>query len=133
MHAMDETSRTSLTIIGGGHVGKTLGRLWRLQQTFAIQDVLCRSIGHAHSATAFIGAGRAVDDFSSLQSADVYLLSVPDDQIIAWNEQITKTGLLLASSIVFHCNGSLPSTAGRAAGGGGGAGAGGRPGRGGAM
>lgn len=108
-------SLPSLNIIGGGYVGMTLGRLWHRQRSFVIRDVLCRTKEHAQAAAAFIGAGRAVDDFALLAPADVYLLSVPDDSIVACCERLAAAGLLDAKNIVFHCSGSLPASAMQAA------------------
>lgn len=112
---MSEPLPATLCIVGGGHVGMTLGRLWHLQRSFIICDVLCRAKEHALAAAAFIGTGHAVDDFASLSPADMYLLSVPDDQIVPCCERLDAAGLLDAKSIVFHCSGSLPASAMEAA------------------
>ena len=74
----------TLTILGAGKVGKSLGRLWHTRGIFTIQDVLSRSMDHARQAVSFIGAGRAVTAISELQPADVILVSTPDDRIAAW-------------------------------------------------
>jgi len=112
---MSESLPATLCIIGGGHVGMTLGRLWHQQRSFIILDVMCRTQEHAQAAAAFIGTGRAADDFGSLTPADAYLLSVPDDQIVPCCERLTAAGLLAADCIVFHCSGSLPASAMQAA------------------
>lgn len=101
----------TLTIIGGGKVGKSLGRLWAMHQTFLLQDVLNRTQEHARLAADFIGAGQAAADFAGLRYADVYLLATPDDQIAACCEALAQSGCLSADSIVFHCSGALPSSA----------------------
>lgn len=112
---MSEPLPDTLCIVGGGHVGMTLGRLWHRQRSFIIRDVMCRTKEHAQAAAAFIGTGRAVADFALLAPADVYLLSVPDDQIVPCCERLAAAGLLDAKSIVFHCSGSLPASAMQAA------------------
>lgn len=99
----------TLTIIGGGHVGKTLGRLWTLHRTFVVQDVLSRSLASSRQAISFIGAGRAIGDYAGLQPSDIYLIATPDDQIAQCAERLARTGHLSASNVVFHCSGALAS------------------------
>jgi predicted short-subunit dehydrogenase-like oxidoreductase (DUF2520 family) len=103
--------RKSLTIIGGGNAGKTLGKLWASHQTFALLDILNRSIESAERAASFIGAGSAVSDYADLRAADIYMIATPDDQIVACCERLARAGRLSAHSIVFHCSGALPSSA----------------------
>ena len=99
----------TLTIIGAGKVGKTLGRLWSLNGTFTVQDVLTRSALSAQQAVDFIDAGRPIVHFSALQPADIYLIAVPDDQIESCCAALADTGLLAAGNIVFHCSGARSS------------------------
>ncbi|MGZ3237847.1 MAG: Rossmann-like and DUF2520 domain-containing protein [Burkholderiaceae bacterium] len=100
----------SISIIGCGKVGKTLGRLWMLNGVLQIQDILNRSVDSATRANAFIGAGRAIATYADLQSADIYLIAAPDDQIERCCEELAHTGKLSANSIVFHCSGALLSS-----------------------
>lgn len=99
----------SLTIIGAGKVGKALGRLWALNDTFIIHDVLARSANSAQMAVDFIGAGVAVDSYATLRPADVYMIATPDDQIAASCAALVATGILVEGNIVFHCSGALAS------------------------
>ena len=100
----------TLTIIGCGKVGQTLARLWHLNDTFAIGDVLNRSVESARSAVQFIGAGRVVASFDDLRPADFVLIAPPDDQIAACSAALAASGCLTKNSIVFHCSGALPSS-----------------------
>jgi predicted short-subunit dehydrogenase-like oxidoreductase (DUF2520 family) len=102
--------RKTLTIIGGGNVGKTLGRLWRSNQTFIIQDVLSRTLESAQRAVAFIEAGHAVDDYTKTRPADIYMIVTPDDRIASCCDELARTGHLSEETVVFHCSGALPST-----------------------
>ncbi|MGV3654204.1 MAG: Rossmann-like and DUF2520 domain-containing protein [Noviherbaspirillum sp.] len=106
-----QNTAPTLTILGGGKVGKSLGRLWHMHGIFTIQDVLSRSMDHARQAVTFIGAGRAVTAISELRPADIVLVSTPDDRILACARELAESGLLSGRSIVFHCSGSLPSGA----------------------
>lgn len=101
----------SITIIGCGKVGKTLGRLWTLHHALQLQDILNPTLASAQRAVDFIGAGREVEAYADLQPADIYLIAVPDDQIVPCCDQLARTSLLNADSIVFHCSGALPSSA----------------------
>ena len=100
----------TLSIIGCGKVGTALGRLWMLNQTFVLQEVLNRSLESAQRAAAFIGSGFAIDQFSALRQADIYLIATPDDQIASCCAALARSGRLSAASIVFHCSGALPSS-----------------------
>ncbi len=106
----------TLSIIGAGKLGQTLGRLWSSQGIFRLQDVLNQSLPSAQRAVAFIGAGRAIGAWTELRPADIYLIATPDDRIAASCDALTQAGLLRAGSTVFHCSGALPSSALQAAG-----------------
>jgi predicted short-subunit dehydrogenase-like oxidoreductase (DUF2520 family) len=97
----------SLAIIGAGHVGRVFGRLWA-GAVFDLRDVLARSLPSARQAVAFIGAGSAVDGYAALRAADVYMLSVGDDQIVPACEALAAS-VPLQGAIVFHCSGALAS------------------------
>lgn len=101
----------TLTIIGGGNVGRTLGFLWRDAKTFAVRQVLNRSVESAREAAKFIGEGNAVPSFDALSPTDVYLISTPDAHIGACCDRLAATaGLLTAASTVLHCSGSLSAS-----------------------
>jgi predicted short-subunit dehydrogenase-like oxidoreductase (DUF2520 family) len=101
----------SITIIGCGKVGKTLGRLWALHHALQLQDILNPTLDSAQRAAEFIGAGHAVEAYADLQPADIYLIAAPDDQIVSCCERLARTKVLTADSIVFQCSGALPSSA----------------------
>lgn len=98
----------TLNIVGAGHVGRTLGRLFAAHGVFAVQDVLTRSSASAESAVAFIGAGRALAQAASLRPAQVWMLAVSDDQIALACAALAAAGLL-DGAIVFHCSGAKAS------------------------
>lgn len=100
----------TLNIIGGGKVGKVLGRLWAENGTFLLQDVLNRSIESAREATTFMRAGAPQNDYCCLRPADIYLIGTPDDQIEPTCARLSAEGLFHEGCIVFHCSGALPST-----------------------
>jgi predicted short-subunit dehydrogenase-like oxidoreductase (DUF2520 family) len=102
---------STLTFIGCGHLGKTLGRLWTNAGTFVVQDVLTRSAASAADAVAYIGAGRTVGAYAELKTADIFLIATADDSIAAASDALAATGVLRAGTIVFHCSGALPSAA----------------------
>ncbi len=97
----------TLNIIGGGHVGRALGRLFASSGGFTVQDVLTRSRASAQAAVNFIGAGRAIDDMQALRPADVIMLAVTDDQIGLVADSLA---LPLAGTVVFHCSGAKSSS-----------------------
>ena len=99
--------QSSLTIIGSGHLAKTMGRLWQRQGLVTVCDVLSRSLANASAACDFIGGGRPLADYAALSPADTYLIATPDDQIAGCCERLAATGLLGPGVVVFHCSGAL--------------------------
>ncbi|NHZ34698.1 Rossmann-like and DUF2520 domain-containing protein [Massilia rubra] len=98
----------TLNIVGAGHVGRVLGRLFAATGAFAVGDVLTRSHAGALDAVGFIGAGRAVSAMDQMRSADVWMLAVGDDQIGAVCAQLALCHPL-QGAIVFHCSGAKSS------------------------
>ena len=100
----------TLNMIGCGHVGKTLGRLWNKVGVFKIGDILNRSIESSLSAVEFLQAGRAVESLEQMHKSDIYLIATPDDQIIETCRSLASSNLIEAGNIVFQCSGSIAST-----------------------
>lgn len=100
----------TLNIVGAGKVAQTLGRLWTSHGSFAVQDVLNRSVDSGQRAVSFIGAGRAVERPAELRHANVYLIGTNDDQILPCVEILMREGKLPPGAIVFHCSGAKPSS-----------------------
>jgi predicted short-subunit dehydrogenase-like oxidoreductase (DUF2520 family) len=97
----------TLNIVGAGHVGRVLGRLFAATGAFQVQDVLTRSPDSARAAIAFMQAGHAAAAAADpLRPADVWMLAVGDDQI-------APVCLALAGqmrgAVVFHCSGAKSS------------------------
>jgi len=97
----------TLNIVGAGHVGRVLGRLFFTRGVFTIQDVQTRSSAGARDAVAFIGAGTPVDNVP--RPADVWMLAVGDDAIGAAAAALAQS-TPLAGAVVFHCSGAKAST-----------------------
>jgi len=108
----------TLNIVGAGHVGRALGRLFAAGDVFTVQDVLTRSQSSAEDAVRFIGAGRALAQIDALRPAQVWMLAVNDDAIAPVCAELAAAGLP-QDSVVFHCSGAKASNeldAARAAG-----------------
>ena len=100
----------TLNLVGAGHVGRALGRLFTTHGVFAVQDVLTRAGATARAAVGFIGAGRAVDGVQDLRPAAVWMLAVADDQIAPVAQALAASGRVNQGAIVFHCSGAKAST-----------------------
>lgn len=107
----------SLSVIGGGHVGRALGRLFAqagapgrasAAAPFELRSVLARSLASAQRAVDFIGAGTPAAGYAALRPADVYMLAVGDDQIVPACAALAAA-VPLQGAIVFHCSGALAS------------------------
>jgi predicted short-subunit dehydrogenase-like oxidoreductase (DUF2520 family) len=99
---------TTLNIVGAGHVGRALGRLFFTRDVFTIQDVRTRSGDSARAAVAFIGAGTPVDGDGSLRPAGVWMLAVSDDAIAGVAAALAQSASM-AGAVVFHCSGAKAS------------------------
>ena len=95
-----------VTIIGAGRVGMTLGRLCHATGAGKVVDVATRSNVTAAAAVTFIGSGSAVANLTNLQPADIFLITVPDDQIESTCMQLAGCGVLKPDNVVAHCSGA---------------------------
>lgn len=98
----------TLTIIGAGNVGKTLGRLWASRHLLEIRGVMTRTPDSACRAVQFIGQGSPVTGYHEISPTDWVMISVPDDQIES--ACINAAQSLRPGATVFHCSGSLSSS-----------------------
>ena len=101
----------TLNIIGAGRVGRTLARLWRESGVFDIQDVLDRTAEGSSAAIAFIGGGRPASALGDMRAAATWMLTPPDAKLVPCCEALSACGLLRFGDIVFHCSGSMASSA----------------------
>lgn len=108
----------TLNLVGAGHVGRALGRLFAATGAFDVQDVLTRSTPGAQAAVDFIGTGRACATPAQMRPAQAWMLAVGDDAIVPACEALAADARL-AGAVVFHCSGAKASSelqAARAAG-----------------
>lgn len=96
----------TLNLVGAGRVAQTLASLWRLQNTFAIQDVLTTSLPSAQAACSVVGAGQAVDRLQAMHKADVWMLAVPDAELATSAQALATAQGTSNTPIVFHCSGA---------------------------
>lgn len=103
--------RKSVAIIGGGRVGRALGRRLR-EAGWRVVVVTARSEANAKRAVRFIGGGRAaVGVPATLIGAGVVLLTVPDDAIARVALEIAEVvGEEVRGKIVLHTSGALSSS-----------------------
>jgi predicted short-subunit dehydrogenase-like oxidoreductase (DUF2520 family) len=99
-----------LSMIGCGHVGQTLGHLWLKHGVFQIQDVYNRSLQSAEKACVFMGGGQAIQSWSDLRPADLFLIGTPDQSIADCCQLLVASNVLRTGNIVFHCSGALPAS-----------------------
>jgi predicted short-subunit dehydrogenase-like oxidoreductase (DUF2520 family) len=99
----------TLNVIGCGHVGKTLARVWTRHHVFEVRSVLNRSLESSLRAVDFVGSGHAVESYARLEKADMFMISACDGAIEECCRRLCRTGLMEKGVVVFHCSGSLPS------------------------
>lgn len=101
----------TISIVGAGRVGRTLGRRLR-QLGWRVNGVVARSNAHARAAVRWIGAGTPSGRVGGdVFSADVILLSTPDSAIAEVAEDLARAGTKnLKRKVVLHTSGALDST-----------------------
>jgi predicted short-subunit dehydrogenase-like oxidoreductase (DUF2520 family) len=99
----------TLNVIGCGRVGRTLARLWSHSGAFDSGDVFDHTRAKSEAAVAFVGGGRAVSGIVEMRRAGVWMLTPPDDQIVACCAALAQGSQLADGDIVFHCSGALSS------------------------
>ncbi|CAA6822986.1 MAG: Ketopantoate reductase PanG (EC [uncultured Thiotrichaceae bacterium] len=99
----------TMNIIGAGHVGQTLGRLWTKERALELGDVVNSSVESAQVAVDFMQAGRALSDVREMQYADLFLVGCPDSYIEECCQALVESEVLKRGDIVFHCSGALSS------------------------
>jgi predicted short-subunit dehydrogenase-like oxidoreductase (DUF2520 family) len=105
-------NRRKLNAIGCGRVGTTLARLWHVQDTLAVQDVLTTSVAGARRACEHIGAGTPVAAIAAMRRADIWMLAVPDGQLAATAQDLANAYAPdpgVPPPLAFHCSGALDS------------------------
>ncbi len=100
--------KPTITIIGAGRLGKTLGRLIQLQQAGEILAIQNQTLASAQEAVDFIEAGEALAPTDALPTSDIILVCVADDVIASVAAQLANTAIV-SGAVVAHCSGALPA------------------------
>ena len=100
-----------LSCVGAGRAGTVLCKL--LANHCEIGQVINRSIASSQRAIDFIGAGEAAfavnNNYSHLKTADIWMITCPDDHIESVARGVLGSGLICQDTLIFHCSGSLSS------------------------
>lgn len=99
----------SLNIIGAGTVGKILGKALIEEANLNLQSVLNKTEASSVEATAFLKSGNVAKNFNELKKADIWMISVPDDQISIIANELLITDILEEGNVIFHCSGAFTS------------------------
>ena len=97
----------TLSIVGAGRVGKTLGRLWIEAGRVRVRQVMNRSRQSAEAAVTFLGEGTAVADWRELEPVDLIMLATSDTALAGCAENLAQSGVLAPNTVVFHCSGAV--------------------------
>ncbi len=97
----------TLSIIGAGRVGKTLGRLWVDAGSVQVLQIMNRSLASSAAAAAFIGQGAPIVEGHALEPAALIMIATSDSAIGASATRLAASGVLAPSAVVFHCSGAV--------------------------
>lgn len=95
----------SLSIIGAGRLGKSLGRLAVASGAYRLDSVYCQTLAHAEQAVEFIGAGQPRVLAPGMLLSEVNLLSVPDSVLSAVADLCSQLRPSQPDWLVFHASG----------------------------
>lgn len=99
----------SINLIGTGNVGKTIGRLIVKNKLAAIRGIYNRNNESSVKGLEFIGEGQSCSSILDLPSADIVLITTPDDFISEVGVALSQHQAIQEGCIVAHCSGSLTS------------------------
>ncbi|MGA8408667.1 MAG: Rossmann-like and DUF2520 domain-containing protein [Candidatus Acidiferrales bacterium] len=101
----------SVSIVGAGRLGRTLGRSLR-RLGWRIGPVVTRSAATARAAVRAIGAGQPHSTLTrDVMDADVILLVAPDDALAAVARKLASlAGKSCRGKVVLHASGALDSS-----------------------
>ena len=100
--------KTAVSIIGSGRLGTALA-VALLHRGYSVRSLVSRRIQRVRNAARLLDAGvqvLAAKELSSLRPADVFLITVPDDQIAG---VATEMNRLEFTATALHTSGALSS------------------------
>jgi predicted short-subunit dehydrogenase-like oxidoreductase (DUF2520 family) len=100
--------KTTISIIGSGRLGTALG-VALLHRGYSIESVVARRVQSARKAAWHLHADvqvLAAKELRSLKPSDVFLITVPDDQIAPVADELSR---LEFTATAFHTSGALSS------------------------
>ena len=102
----------TVSIVGAGRVGKTLGKRLR-ERGWRIGAVVTRSLATARAAVRSIGAGKPFGRLSrDLFAADVILFGTPDDELPAIARALAQIGgARCKGKVILHTSATLDRSA----------------------
>lgn len=102
--------RTTFSILGGGRLGQTLGRVLTRRGLVPL-GISCRTLRSARQAVAFIGGGHpTTSNYKAAAGASLILIATPDRAIAPLARELAGAGLALRGKVVAHTSGALASS-----------------------
>jgi len=108
MTARKRKQKTAVSIIGSGRLGTALG-VALLHRGYSVESVVARRVRRARSAARLLEADvqvLAAKELGSLRPADVFLITVADDQIAGVVKEMSR---LEFTATALHTSGALSS------------------------
>jgi len=100
--------KTAVSIIGSGRLGTTLA-VALARRNYSIQSLVARRVRNARKAARLLDdevQALAAKELRSLKPAEVFLITVPDDQIAGVASELSRLEL---TATAFHTSGALSS------------------------
>lgn len=112
MTARKRKQKPEVSIIGSGRLGTTLA-VALARRGYPVQSLVARTLNHARKAARLLDVDvqvLAAEKLLSLRPADLFLITVPDDQIAGVANELSRLDFTPARRLTaFHTSGALSS------------------------
>jgi len=102
----------SISLVGAGRVGQTLGRAWR-RRGYRIGAVVTRRSATARAAARFLGAGLPISnlksEISTVSDAGIILIATNDNQVAVAARTLARLKKNWRGRVVLQASGALSS------------------------
>jgi predicted short-subunit dehydrogenase-like oxidoreductase (DUF2520 family) len=114
------SGKTTVSIIGAGKTGQTIGRLLQKSGRYRVVAVSCRGKTKAQKAARFIGSPRlrggaggqaqaSTDILKAASLGDTVFITVPDDTIKSVFQSLCSKHAFKRNAVILHCSGNFSS------------------------
>ncbi|MBI4835312.1 MAG: DUF2520 domain-containing protein [Planctomycetes bacterium] len=105
------SGKITVSIIGVGKSGQTIGRLLQKSGRYRVVAVFSRNKNQTQKAARFIGgeAHASTDILKAASQGDIVFITVPDDNIKSVFQYLSSKNAFKRNAVIIHCSGNFSS------------------------